>query len=150
MKQLKVRPFTIEYQEEAKKLVLEGMKERFGFIDHTLNPDLNDILNHYLSNGNSFFIGFINKELVCTGALTSEGSSIVRIERMSVKRSFRRCGIAQSMLEYLERQVKQEDYRTIVLETNQEWKSAINFYEKNGFNFDFQDKEQLHFIKKID
>ncbi|WP_404451548.1 GNAT family N-acetyltransferase [Virgibacillus necropolis] len=147
--QVMIKPITADYQDEAKGLVLEGMKERFGFIDHTLNPDLNILCAHYSKRGNAFYIGFIDNNLICTGALTKECTTTGRIERMSVKKAYRRNGIAQLMLEHLELKAKQLGYSKIVLETNQLWNSAITFYKKNGFKVDFQENERIHFFKKM-
>ncbi|WP_188456307.1 hypothetical protein [Virgibacillus oceani] len=56
----------------AKDLILEGFKERFGFIDHTCNPDLKDIFTYYNREGYAFFVGFHRDQVICTGALTKE------------------------------------------------------------------------------
>ena len=83
---LTIIKITGEYEEMARNLVLEGLLERFGFIDHSYNPDLKDILKTYGTDGNLFLIGFIGEELICTGALTKEKEDTGRIQRMSVKK----------------------------------------------------------------
>lgn len=40
---IKVRPFETRDQVAARKLILSGLGEHFGFIDERLNPDLDDI-----------------------------------------------------------------------------------------------------------
>lgn len=40
-------------QERAIAIILEGLEERFGFLDQTLNPDLRDIQHHYIARSNS-------------------------------------------------------------------------------------------------
>ncbi|WP_245837286.1 GNAT family N-acetyltransferase [Virgibacillus phasianinus] len=147
MEKLEIQEITQEFHGEAKHLILEGMKERFGFIDYSLNPDLNNIYEHYTMNGHLFLIGFLEETMVGTGALTKECSTIGRIERMSVGRPYRRKGIAQRMLDQLEGQAIKLGYSKIVLETNQEWHSAIAFYKKNGFVFDYHEGERIHFFK---
>lgn len=149
MQNVVMKPIIETYQNEAKRLILEGMKERFGFIDYSLNPDLHDIYSHYSKDGNIFFIGFLDDELVCTGALTNESHTTGRLVRMSVKMVHRRKGIAQKMLDHLEGQALRRSYSRIVLETNQDWNSAIRFYKKNGYNFDFQENERVHFMKEL-
>lgn len=146
---LKIKPIIEEYQKEAKELILNGMKERFGFIDYSLNPDLNTICKHYSNDGHAFFIGFLGSDLVCTGALTKDNYYTGRIERMSVKLALRRNGFAKIMLEHLEQYAKQMGYSKIALETNQNWNSAIAFYTNNEYKFDLQTGEQLHFVKEL-
>lgn len=149
MHNLTIKQITKKYQDEAKRLVLTGMKERFGFIDHTLNPDLNNICCHYSANGNVFFIGFLNGELVCTGALTKKNLTTGRIERMSVKKAYRRKGIANKMLYHIESRAIKMGYSKIVLETNRDWNSAIKFYKNNGYVFDFNENERVHYSKEM-
>ncbi|WP_430507641.1 hypothetical protein [Rossellomorea marisflavi] len=43
--------------EQAKNLILEGFRERFGWIDETLNPDIKDIAASYDGVDNHFFVG---------------------------------------------------------------------------------------------
>ena len=47
-------------------------------------------------------VGLHNNMVVCTGALTREKSSTGRIQRMSVKPSYRRAGLAKLMIQDLE------------------------------------------------
>jgi hypothetical protein len=41
--ELLITPFVAEYQNDVRRLILEGLREHFGHIDESLNPDLNDI-----------------------------------------------------------------------------------------------------------
>jgi hypothetical protein len=79
---------TKKYEAAAKELILEGFLERFGFIDHSLNPE-NNITETYNKEGSLFLIGLIEEQLVCTGALTKESGDTCRLQRMSVKLAFR-------------------------------------------------------------
>ena len=144
---LRIIKITGEYEEMARNLVLEGLLERFGFIDHSYNPDLKDILKTYGTDGTLFLIGFIREELICTGALTKEKEDTGRIQRMSVKKKYRRQGVANRMIKELELLAKEMGYKKIVLETNNNWISAIKFYRKNGYVEYHNDGECTHFIK---
>jgi hypothetical protein len=85
--QLEIRPFEVGDQEAAKQLVVTGLGERWGWIDPTLNPDLNDIATTYRTG--IFLVGYLNDLLVATGALmpevTPEGLDVLRVVRMSVR-----------------------------------------------------------------
>lgn len=52
---------TLEECEEAKNLILEGFRERFGWIDDTLNPDIKDIAACYDGVDNHFLLVRINR-----------------------------------------------------------------------------------------
>lgn len=136
--------------EDAKNIILEGLKERFGFLDHSYNPDLNDILKNYIDNGDTFLVGFMNQTVVCTGALTKETEDIGRIQRMSVKEEFRGKGFARQMLQFLESIAKENGFKKLLLETNKEWASAIELYKSTGYSIYQTDEKSSHFYKLIE
>jgi len=67
--ELIIKDVNYSSEQQARQLVLEGLKEHFGYLDPTRNPDLDHIVDHYLSKGVVFLTGFVGDELVCTGAL---------------------------------------------------------------------------------
>lgn len=140
---------TEQYEEAARQLILDGLEERFGFLDSSLNPDLAAIIRSYSEDGGVFLVGIYNHAVVCTGALTREQAAVGRIQRMSVKKSCRRAGLAKLMIQALEERARRQGYKEIVLETNNEWHSAIEFYKSKGYQLDCQDKQQSHFLKRL-
>ncbi|WP_203333486.1 GNAT family N-acetyltransferase [Planococcus beigongshangi] len=147
---LHITPITAQYEEVARQLILDGLEERFGFLDHSFNPDLKDIMRNYTQGDAVFLIGLAGNEVVCTGALTRESGTAGRIQRMSVKKSHRREGLAELMLQQLEKKARQAGYRSLKLETNNEWHSAVSFYTKMGYQVDWKDEERSHFVKRLD
>ncbi|WP_160914713.1 GNAT family N-acetyltransferase [Halobacillus litoralis] len=146
---LEIRPLHKEVVDEARDLILAGFLERFGFIDHSLNPDLNDMMGTYGKEGHMFFVAFVDGELIATGAVTKEDHRVGRIERMSVKGSYRRKGIGQRMLAKLEDSARACKYESLVLETNNSWESAIRLYTTNGYRFVSDDGRRCHFEKRL-
>ncbi len=130
-----IRPFTPTDQTNAKALILAGLGERFGYIDYSLNQDINDIWAAYINAGNLFIVVETDGKLIGTGALIQESSSVGRIVRMSVAPNFRRQGIARTLVLYLIEAAKQRDYRQILVETNSDWHSARKLYRNCGFQF---------------
>ncbi|MFC4559014.1 GNAT family N-acetyltransferase [Virgibacillus kekensis] len=147
--EIKFTKVTEQQQDEAKALILEGFKERFGFIDPTLNPDLSNIYKHFNLEGNAFFVGFQMGQIICTGAIANETNNTARIERMSVKKDFRRQGIARAMLYHLEDYAKDIGYSKAILETNIKWPSAINLYQNNGYDEYTRDEQRVHMVKYL-
>lgn len=133
----------------AQQLVLQGLKEHFGFIDHSLNPDLYPILETYEKEGNVFMVGFYRNELICTGGLLREDDRRVRVARMSVARQYRGRGFAKTMLGELERRAAAMDYHFLLIETNKDWANAIGLYNKSGYKDDFHEGERIHMYKSI-
>ncbi|XKE94660.1 GNAT family N-acetyltransferase [Metaplanococcus flavidus] len=146
---MQIIPVTEQYEAAARQLILDGLEERFGFLDHSFNPDLRNIIQNYSQDGGVFLIGLEDNKVVCTGALTKESATAGRIQRMSVKKSHRRGGLAESMLRKLEETARQQGYKELVLETNNEWHSAIEFYKKMGYGVDWKDAERSHFLKLL-
>lgn len=148
-KKISIELITHNQVEEAKNLILEGLKERFVFLDDSFNPDLKDIMGHYIDKGNVFLIGKLNEVIVCTGALSIESQTVGRIERMSVKKEYRGKGIARMMLSELENNAKEKDIKKLILETNNDWKSAKELYLSQGFTLYLKDERSSHFEKSI-
>ena len=146
---MKIFKITCEYEEEAKTLVLEGLKDRWGFIDESYNLDLNNIVQTYDIDGGIFLIGKLGDETVCTGAFTKEDSVTCQIKRVPVKKNYRRNGFAKSIVLELERHAKDMGYKRIVLETTNTWASAIEFYIKNGYIECLNDDHDIYFYKEI-
>lgn len=146
---LEILPLYKAVEDEARDLILAGFLERFGFIDHSLNPDLKDLMGSYTKEGHVFFVALDDGELVATGAVTKEDHRMGRIERMSVKSSYRRKGIAQRMLAKLEDSARFCKYERLVLETHNSWESAIRLYTSNGYHLIADDGKRSHFEKVL-
>ncbi|WLR47310.1 GNAT family N-acetyltransferase [Halobacillus litoralis] len=146
---LDILPLHKAVEDEARNLILAGFLERFGFIDHSLNPDLKDMMGTYSKEGHVFFVALDDGELVATGAVTKEGHRVGRIERMPVKGAYRRRGIAQRMLTKLEDAARSSKYERLVLETNNSWESAVRLYTSNGYHLVSDDGQRFHFEKNL-
>ena len=68
MFEVSLRPFEASDQGAARRLILEGLGEHFGFIDESLNPDLDDVMKSYVIPGHVFIVAHIGQDLVGTGA----------------------------------------------------------------------------------
>jgi len=128
---LDIRPFRTGDQSAARQLILAGLEEHWGVLDPTKNPDLEDISTRYADG--VFLAGWLDGELVATGALVQEGGEAARIVRMSVAKRLRRQGIGRQMLARLVECARQAGYRRVVLETTAGWEDAMGFYQSLGF-----------------
>ena len=138
--QLVIRPFEAADQDAVKQLVVTGLGERWGWIDPTLNPDLNDIATTYAAG--IFLVGYWGDTLVVTGALLPEATpevtqsgimDVLRVVRMSVRADLRQQGIGRRMLDALLDAARQQGCRLVVLETTSTWTDAVRFYQRYGF-----------------
>jgi ribosomal protein S18 acetylase RimI-like enzyme len=141
---LLIRPFAASDQPAARRLILLGLGEHFGFIDETRNPDIDDIAAQYLASGQTFLVAQIDGVLVGTGALIREDAQTGRIVRMSVAREQRRKGIAQALMAHLMDAARERGFARLVLETNLDWDDAIAFYQRCGFREEARAEEEIH------
>ncbi len=142
LQEITIRPFASSDQIVAKKLIQTGLGERFGFIDDTLNPDINDISASYLQQGAVFIVAELDGQLVGTGALIQETAVAGRIVRVSVDKKYRGMGIGRFITEYLIENGRLIGYKQILVETNEDWHNAIQLYKGCGFQqFDHRNGE---------
>ncbi|MFC4619536.1 GNAT family N-acetyltransferase [Camelliibacillus cellulosilyticus] len=138
-----------ENEKHAQKLILEGLKEHFGFIDHTLNPDLYPILKTYTGEPNVLYVGYYQGVLVATGAIVKEEERVGRVTRLSVAKKWRGKGFAKAMLAKLEVTAEHKGYAKLVLETNHHWTDAIHLYQKAGYSESHKDETSIHMYKDL-
>src|SRR5215469_12477663 len=65
----RIRPFVPGDQDAARRLILAGLGEHFGFIDPSYNPDLDDIQANYVAGGHVFVVAELDGALVGTAGL---------------------------------------------------------------------------------
>jgi GNAT superfamily N-acetyltransferase len=128
-----IRAFEPEDQQAVQRLILEGLGEHFGFIDETVNPDLDDIQAAYVDAGARFVVAEIDGELAGTGALIEEEPGVGRLVRMSVAPAHRGKGLGRALVEHLLDEAWLRGYRQVVCETNLDWHDAIGLYLACGF-----------------
>ncbi len=131
--ELCIRSFEVGDQEQARWLILEGLGEHFGYIDETLNPDLDAILYNYLRAGHVFVVACMGREVVGTGALLSHDEGISELVRISTRKDYRRRGIGQAIVTSLVNVARQRGDRRIIVKTNASWHDAIHLYKRLGF-----------------
>jgi GNAT superfamily N-acetyltransferase len=145
---MKIRPFTPQDQSAARQLILEGLGGHFGFIDRTMNPDLDDIWQNYVAAGNVFVVAEVDGIIVGTGALIDEQGN-GRLVRMSVRPSHQRQGIGRQLVQHLIQKAIERRYTRLIVETNHDWYDAISLYQKCGFRAYARDEESVHFQLKL-
>jgi GNAT superfamily N-acetyltransferase len=146
---MNITPIEKHQSEQAKNVILSGFLERFGFIDHTLNPDIHNIAVEYDGTQHHFFVGKEGDDIICTGAIRKESEDTYQIVRMSVLSSYRKRGLGRIMLKHLEEKAHTLGARTLILETNKQWADAIRFYKNNGFIYMEEDEVSCYFEKEI-
>ncbi|HEY3290485.1 MAG TPA: GNAT family N-acetyltransferase [Anaerolineae bacterium] len=138
-----LRPFSSDDQVAVRSLILEGLGERWGFIDETCNPDLNDISATYIEHGHQVIVAEDKNGIIGTGTLVVNGT-LARMVRVSVRRSKRTSGIGCAIVKSLMQCARERGVHRIEVETNLDWFSAIRLYEKHGFTEYIRDDESVY------
>jgi len=142
-----IRPFQPADQAEAKALILAGLVEHWGFLDPTLNPDLDDIASHYAEA--TFVIARQGGRLVGTGALVPRSTAQAEIVRMSVAKELRRQGIGRLLLHRLCLSAQAQGFQQVILETTDTWHGVIRFYQQFGFQLTHYHAGDVYFALEL-
>lgn len=129
--EVRLRDFQRGDQLAVRSLVLAGLREHWGAIDETLNPDLDDIAESY-SDGRTLVVE-VEGSLVGTGTVVRRGEGIAEIVRMSVHSDYRCLGIGRRIVDELLRTAAKWNASTVVLETSSHWDDVVAFYSRCGF-----------------
>jgi N-acetylglutamate synthase-like GNAT family acetyltransferase len=129
-----MRPFMPADQVAARRLIQEGLGEHFGFIDETMNPDIDDINASYIAPGHEFYVVVNGPKLVATCALMLSEDGVGQMVRVSVAKQYRRHGIARAIVARLSEIARQRGMRRLQVETNNDWVDAIWLYHNSGFS----------------
>jgi ribosomal protein S18 acetylase RimI-like enzyme len=130
-----IRPFTAADQAAVKQLVNDGLGERFGVVDASFNPDLDDIVAHYLAPGHPFVVAEQSGDVIGTGCLVIAADGVTgQMVRLSVRRDHRDQGVGRALVEHLLRVAEVRGLQRVWMETNANWASAIRLYERCGFS----------------
>jgi GNAT superfamily N-acetyltransferase len=111
-------------------LILRGLEQRWGSLDPSCNPDLNDIGSTY--NNAIFLVAVMDRQLVATGGLVPLDDHVGQIVRMSVDAAFRRKGIGRRMFDRLCEEARNRGMQRLQLETTAAWDDAVEFYVRCG------------------
>jgi GNAT superfamily N-acetyltransferase len=142
-----LRPFEPGDQPACKELILAGLKEHWGILDYSLNPDLNDIAAAYVDG--LFLTAWQDSRLAGTGALLPGSEACFQVVRMSVEQRWRRQGLGQQILSGLEDAAKKMGAKRLVLETTAEWQEVIQFYLHSGYQIMYSRDGDTYFEKEL-
>lgn len=141
---LVLRPFHPSDQTAVQTLILHGLSEYFDEIRPEFNPDLNDIQRNYVDRGALFLVAACHGRIVGTGALVPETAVVGRIVRVSVDHDWRRQGLGRRLVTRLLDAARDRGCTAVVVETNDDWTSAIALYRAFGFQTEARHSGEIH------
>jgi GNAT superfamily N-acetyltransferase len=147
VQKIEIIPFRPVDQDAAKALILEGLVEHWGFLDESLNPDLDDIATTYADG--LFLVAWQDDQLIGTGAFKPHSATQVEIVRMSMDKTLRRQGIGRKILAELCQRAADAGYEEVILETTETWQDVIDFYLDYGFEITHHQDGDVYFKMKL-
>lgn len=130
-----MRPFERVDQVVVRALIMRGLASRFEVLDESANPDVDDIWANYCAHGETFLVALVGDEIVGCGALIREHGSdeTARIVRVSVDAAHQGRGLGRKISERLIEAARERGFGEILVETNDDWTSALRLYQSLGF-----------------
>ncbi len=135
MNDIVFRSFTPADQAAVREVILRGLESRFGVLDETANPDVDDIWANYGVRGETFLVAELDGAIIGCGALIHENGSEVtaRIVRVSVDAAYQGQGLGRRISTALIEAARERGFAEILVETNEDWESALRLYQGLGF-----------------
>jgi ribosomal protein S18 acetylase RimI-like enzyme len=130
-----LRPFQPADQAVVRALILAGLGSRFGTVDESLNPDVDDLQGYYVRAGETVLVAEYAGELVASGVLHRENGSdtVGRIARVSVAAFMQGQGLGKQISQALLDAARVRQFQQVLVETNADWISALRLYQGLGF-----------------
>lgn len=139
-----IRSFNKPDQQAARRLILKGLGEYFGYINTSINPDIDDIWATYVQSGHLFVIADIAGEIAGTGGLMIHPDRTGQLVRMSVDTKFRRKGIGRAIVNHLLKIGGEHSLERFIVETHRGWDNARKLYQHCGFQIYQEDNESIY------
>ena len=132
---VRLRSFQPADQAVVRALILAGLGSRFGTVDESLNPDVDDIQGFYVRAGETVLVAEYDGRLVGSGVLHRENGSdsIGRIARVSVAAFMQGRGLGKRISQALLEAARVRQFQQVLVETNADWTSALRLYQGLGF-----------------
>ncbi|KAF9909748.1 hypothetical protein EC991_008071 [Linnemannia zychae] len=164
-------------QDQVRKIVLEGLAERWGKeFDPSYNKDLDDIYGYYIDHHSATVAVMVEEQqrqppkIIGCGILlplpaedihgtwcaepesiraNSAGLKMCRMMRLSVSREYRGRGLAKRMIRHLVEKAREQEFDLILVETERLWTSAVQIYKSEGFSVAEENEENIHYTYRI-
>lgn|GEM_PF-656978 len=141
-----VRDFLPSDQHAVRKLVLDGLRDRWGAaFDASFNGDLDDITSSWVDRGAEVVVIEVDGAIVATGMLTPAAGRTGEIVRMSVAGTHRRQGLGRRVVDALVAKAREQGLTEVIVLTDTPWTSAVALYLACGFEETGRDKTDTHF-----
>lgn len=145
-----LRDFTPQDQTAVQRLILAGLRERWGdSFDESYNSDLADITGSYVNDGAQVVVATDGDDVVASGILLDQQDGRGQIVRMSVAASHRRRGLATAVVRELMDRAQRKGFVAVDVRTDTPWTSAVALYWSCGFTEVGRDSTDTLFVLSL-
>jgi GNAT superfamily N-acetyltransferase len=127
----------VKVTEENVDTAFDLVEEFYDYVGVQVRDDRQTMKEHYLEGEHcGIWIALVDGEpagCIILRPLEDLPPGAGEVKRMYVRDKFRGKGIAQSLVKALEQYAKEKGLTTIYLDTKDDLKSAIRFYEQGGY-----------------
>ena len=131
----------------VRQLIVDGLTERWGTYDASLNPDIESFPTAYADS--TTLVALRLGQVAGTGTLKPSHDGRAEIVRMSVAKNSRRTGIGSLILSQLMNIARERGVCEVTLETSSSWASAIEFYIASGFRKSHESGGDTYFVSSL-
>lgn len=148
---LVIKEFELDYEGEVKEVIYRELR-KLGRIKEgqvaSFDSDLNRIADIY-TNRSRFLIALLDDKVVGTAAIEEIDQDSAELKRMYVKSDLHGQGVAQKLFDMALKFAKEQNYKKLILITNQVMERAHGFYKKNEFIQIGEEDDKLTFELKL-
>jgi ribosomal protein S18 acetylase RimI-like enzyme len=127
-----IRDYSPRYFKEFKEINYQWLIESVGispYDEKVINSPEEEIIN----KGGNILLAFAGTEMVGTFTLKPVNNIDIELTKLAVKKSYRRMGIGEVLMNYALGEAEKRGCRSVLLLTHSTLTEAINLYKKKGF-----------------
>jgi ribosomal protein S18 acetylase RimI-like enzyme/predicted transcriptional regulator len=132
MNNLLIREYSSKYFNEFKEINYQWLNESVGISPYD-EKVLNNPEDEIVKKGGKIYLAFAGTEFTGTFILIPANKKDVELTKFAVRKSYRRMGIGEILLNYAIEEAKRSGYSTLILLTHPALTEAIILYRKIGF-----------------
>ena len=130
---MEIIAYSDKRKDETIQFVISILEGEFGYTGFE-RPDLYNIEKTYQQDKKSnFWLAILDDKVIGTIAVKDYGNNRGFIKRLYVDKRMRSKGIGQRLMKTLLEFARDSGFEVLYTSTVEEFMSARNFYEKNGF-----------------
>lgn len=124
--------------------IVDGQHPDCAYLSQRLDDELYEIYGELIGNYQAYnslkgvqvaVLVYHNEKPVACGGMKPYDEQTGEIKRVFVEKQMRKRGLAVQIMNELEKQAKNRQYQTLILETGYDQEPAVQLYKKLGYDY---------------